>query len=240
MARTAGHLPPAWASRLGKTSRADEKGPILRINNKLDRVGGPGEMNEQRIEGFLADLEDSSSVDSQAYWLSVARLTELAMVCAGHYADNCEFEAAGDLLVNPRRIRVHIDVCGIAFNKPRHGRLSSQMDRCHFCNDNGISISRKDAYCETVLPALLPFLHGRLLQSNVFSIAYLDHVAARMKRIAATIGFLAAYQATSNEDLYRRLQNASEEEKYFIASRLCRFDLGLFHWFGRQIKDLLA
>jgi hypothetical protein len=243
MSNTAEHC-PIFTTRIssrpdaGTALRVDEKDLIFRINDSLNRVGGPYEMNESRIESLLADLEDSGSFDGQAYWLTMARLTELAVACAGHYADNCEFEAAGDLLVNPRRIRVHVDACGIAFNKPRHGRLSTLLACCYFRNGNGVSISRKDAACETVSPALLPYLHSRLLQSNVFSKAYPDHVSARMKRIAATIGFLAAYQAASNEDLHRRLQDASEEEKRFIASQLCRFDLGLFRWFGRRIECL--
>ena len=38
----------------------------------------------------------------QIYWLTYVRIREAALLCAGNYADNGEYQAAGDLLVNPQ------------------------------------------------------------------------------------------------------------------------------------------
>lgn len=46
--------------------------------------------------------------NQRIFWLTLARITELAIYQAGVYADACEFAAAGDLLVNPRCITIHL------------------------------------------------------------------------------------------------------------------------------------
>ena len=72
--------------------------PILTLNEDLDNLALPHGVNEQTIEYFLKNLEAYDTIKDPAYWLALARLFELSLICAGHYADNCEFSAAGDLL----------------------------------------------------------------------------------------------------------------------------------------------
>jgi hypothetical protein len=74
--------------------------PLLLLNEELEDLRLPHEINEPAIEGLLKKLEGSGASDQSLYWLLMARMFELALFCAGHYADNCEFTAAGDLLVN--------------------------------------------------------------------------------------------------------------------------------------------
>ena len=73
-------------------------------------------------EEFLVDqmerLVSSEELDDnvEIYWLSMSRVMELALLCAGNYADFGLIREAADLLVNPRHTEIHID--GIPGNIP--------------------------------------------------------------------------------------------------------------------------
>ena len=80
---------------------------IRQLNNVLDKVAVPYVVNEGWIKNCLDKLETQNKEKNPVYWLLLVRLNELALLCAGNYADNCEFSAAGDLLVNPKKNFVH-------------------------------------------------------------------------------------------------------------------------------------
>ena len=102
--------------------------PLLRLNALLDAAILPYEVNEGQIENWMNTLEASSAKDGPIYWLLWIRLMEAALLCAGNYVDNCEFSAAGDLLVNPRSIRIYIDGVREPVNKKRHLALTDQFN----------------------------------------------------------------------------------------------------------------
>ncbi|MFZ1986336.1 MAG: hypothetical protein WAU91_18130 [Desulfatitalea sp.] len=143
---------------------------IARINRQLDRIGVPYEVNESRIDAFLDELETVDPAENQAYWLILARLTEVTLLCAGHYTDHCEFSAAGDLLVNPRKIMIHIKGRADAFTKEQHRPLSNQLACMALTGKDGARVSMREAACETVTPALLPALRERLTQADCFGV----------------------------------------------------------------------
>ena len=91
------------------------------------------------------------------YQLTQARITELTLICAGNYADNFEFTAAGDLLVNPRSIRIHIDGVREPANKKRHLALTDQFSAVAK-TETGIISSRlsKNTHLEIIKKPLLP------------------------------------------------------------------------------------
>ncbi len=208
---------------------------LFRINRKIDGWSVPYNVNEQQIESLLAELEKTVLPNNLFFWLTMARLTEAVLLCAGHYADNCEFSAAGDLLLNPRKIHLHVPGCNSFLVKERHGRLTDQLNRL-----GGAPRYAKKVTCEIVAPALLPYLHGRLAQSDFFSADYIDDVAIRMLQIADTLTFLAAYQTFSNEALYEKLKSAGKREKRFIESHLCRFSADPYLRLQRQVDRLLV
>jgi len=74
------------------------------------------ELNEKFIESKIDELDEIQD-SGFIYQLTQARITELALICAGNYADNFELTAAGDLLANPRCIRVHINGVKTPVNK---------------------------------------------------------------------------------------------------------------------------
>lgn len=76
-----------------------EGAPLLRLNRKCDGTEVPAGVSEAIIEEILSDLVAIDPSPSPAqYWLVVARLAEMTLLCAGHYADNAELGLAYRLL----------------------------------------------------------------------------------------------------------------------------------------------
>lgn len=210
---------------------------IERINTLLNRLQPPKNANEPLIEELLQKA-DHCARDSQArYRLLTARILEAALLCTGHYADNCEFTAAGDLLVNPRQILVYIRGCRRPLVKRRHGRLPDQL--AAYCGTQPFPLwFKRNAVLEISKPALVPHLFQRLQRFQCFRPAYLDSIRRRMDQAADTIGFLSAWGITGWEDLHQRFQGASPQERGFISANLCGFDLEDFHGLGREIDRM--
>jgi len=202
------------------------------VNRRLDQVGVPHGINEAFLEEILSRVHATGSPHDAVYWLTLARLAEAAILCAGHYADNCEFRAAGDLLVNPRRVDVQVQSRGTSFIKPRHKSLTDQLAE-RFSE----AIDKREAECRIIAPALLPDLYRRLAASGYFTQEYLDHMQQRLTTIAATIAFLAAWQVETSEQLYQRLQSADAAQRDFVEEQLCRFDATWFWLLGHRIRQ---
>lgn len=207
------------------------------INTLLNRLQLPRDSNEPLIEDLLELVEHCARDCRVRYGLLTARVLEAALLCTGHYVDNCEFTAAGDLLVNPRRILIHIRGCRQPMVKWRHGKLSEQL--ADYCGAQPFPVWFKhNAVLEISKPALVPFLFQRLERFQCFRPAYMDSLSRRMDEAADAIGFLSAWGITGWEDLHRRIQWASPQERGFISTNMCGFDLNDFHGLGREIDRM--
>jgi len=201
----------------------DGPGPIRALNAALDRAARPEALNEEALVGCLTALQAlDPSLHGGACWLSAVRLAELTLWCAGAYADRGEATAAGDLLVNPRRILIHDRRRGRTVCKWRHGRLSDQVP------EGAVAL-------ETVEPPLLPLLARLLENSGRIRRWYLERVQTRMRQVADTLGFLAAWSLNSMEDCHRRRRRMPPSQLAWFESHLCRFDLALFNRIGRRL-----
>lgn len=214
---------------------------VLSLNAELDRLADGRLVNETAIEGGLDQLQAAASLNDPSFWLLIARLTELALVCAGRYADACELAAAGDLLVNPREIRIHFfgDAPSVVV-KHRRGALSAQLNKSRAPHFEFIRNMRQTATVEIVKAPLLTFLVDMLETAGLMNPCYLDKVRDRMNRIADTIGFLCSWQVTDAVDFARRLDATTGETRRFVLSHLCGFDLNLFEALGRDVQCLAA
>ncbi len=211
-------------------------GPALQLNGLLENDASSGLINERSIETRLECLQSDVSGADPCFWLLMARLTELATVCAGRYADGCEFTAAGDLIVNPREIRVH--VCRATPStviKNRHGALSAQFNTLQRPQDEFKKWFQKTAVIEIVKAPLLTFFLETLETSQFFSEDYLDNVRWRMGRIAGTLAFLGSWHIADAADLHRKLSAATPETRQFVESHLCQFDLNHFTAMGQEM-----
>lgn len=211
---------------------------IVLINIEIEQGVSSQLMTEKMIEALWSRARDQED-DAAEYWLLLMRLAEAALLCAGRYADNCEFEAAGDLLVNPREIIVHHRADGHAVVKNRHGRLSEQF---------GLDGARLDTLkrlsevgCpEITKPPLLPHMTDVLNRSGRVCPAYLERLAHGGHRVAETLAFLAAWRIYDVAHLYRRLRAVPVRDREFAESHLCRFDARTFHQIGASLERCLT
>jgi hypothetical protein len=217
-----------------------ERNPIFILNKTIDNLNVPYDVNEQTIENFLQDLEAFGTTDRPEYWLAMSRLLELTLICAGHYADNCEFSAAGDLLVNPRKVLIHRKGYPHPLTKQRHGRLTDQLNQEEKYRELVLFQVKNEIRIEIAKPAILPYLLERLEQSCQIASWYLHDSQERMKKIADTIGFLSAWSLSRFEVLHHRMQKMSTKTRRFIADHQCNFDTSYFVRLGREIPKIIA
>jgi len=216
-----------------------ERHPILVLNDALDNLHVPHEVNEQTIENILQDLEAFAAIDRPVYWLAMSRLLELSLICAGHYADNCEFSEAGDLLVNPRKVLIYRKGYPYSLVKQRHGRLTDQLNTSQICRGLCLLKVKDEIHVEVVKPAVLPYLLEQIEQSCQIASWYLLDVQERMKKIADTIGFLSAWSLSGFEDLHHRLQHISSDTRRFFSDHQCNFNTCYFVRLGREIPRVI-
>ena len=216
-----------------------ERNPILILNEALDHLNVPYDVNEQTIENFLQNLKTFDTTPQPVYWLMMARLFELSLILAGHYADNCEFSAAGDLLVNPRKVLIHRKGYPYPLRKPRHGCLTEQLNKKDTCRKIVLFQVKHDVMVEVAQLAILPYLFGLIESSCQITTWYLHEAQERMKKIADTIGFLSAWSLSKFEVLHHRLQKMSEKTRRFVADHQCNFDTHYFARIGWGIHKLL-
>lgn len=208
---------------------------LLAFNARLDAKAIPYDLNEGEIETWVDTLENTGKEDEPIYWLLMVRLNEAALLCAGNYANCCEYCAAGDLLVNPREIRVVSKDGQTAVRKWRHGRLSDQFRKNGQSRIATMELFKKDFHLEITRTALLPYLFSRLEQSGWIARHYLTHADRQMRRIADTIGFLNSFQIYDAVTLRKKIGQANAETRSFILSHLYQMDFIIFREAGQSI-----
>ena len=210
--------------------------PWIAFNRDLDRAVD-ALPDEAHLAGWLDALDALHIDDPRVYWLTVARIAELALKLTGDYADCGEFEAAGDLLVNPRVVDVYLRGRARPVVKQRHAALSQQFARA-IGDANAVAWLCRETLAHVRQPALLPHLSALLASSGVMTPAYLSDLNQRMAHAANTIAVLAAWQVQADTDLARRMQTASSADREMIEKSRCRFKLDDFHTMGADIAGI--
>jgi len=234
-------LPPTrqqagpWAGQQGEAALSVQI--LFNFNELLDSKANLFLLNESVIEGLMGELDEITPMKDQGYWLTLARINELALVCAGNYADNCEFSLVGDLLVNPRLVLVHVSGLNQPLIKKRHIPLSEQFQQV----ENDLLRVRqwlaRETRVEVKTEALLPDLRKRLENSVHIPREYLDSDEQRKRRIADLIAVLASAGISDNAALHAWLKNASASDRQLLESNLCRFGFGCFFEMGRLFRE---
>lgn len=208
----------------------------MEFNRNLNRDAAcfPNEVSIEKRLGEYMEMEVGDALVSQ---FTLARIAEMALKQAGDYADNCEFQAAGDLLVNPRRIDVYRRGWKTPVVKDRHRGLSDQFAAA-IGSENPVAWLGRETCPHVRTEALLPCLRKMLASSGFMAPAYLEGLDRRMCRVADTIAFLMSWQVADSADLYRRMEKGPEE-KAFVLSHLCRFDRSRFNAMGEDIRKIV-
>ncbi len=195
--------------------------------------------NETTIEQRLEEIERLRVDDQRIRWLTVCRLAEMALKIAGDYADHCDFQAAGDLLANPRQIDVFQRGLDFPVVKHRHRGLSEQFAVEIGGNDPVVWLM-----CETQVhirtKALLPHFRQILATSGHVHPDYIEDLDRRMCRVADTVAFLTSWRITDRHELAARMEVQGPEGRAFVKENLCQFDNSRFREMGEDIISLIA
>jgi hypothetical protein len=210
-----------------------------RLNAALDAAGRSHVVNEDWMTAWLAQTE-ALAADRPEYWLLLMRLTELALWCAGNYADAAEFSAAGDLLVNPREVWVAVGDRRQPLRKWRHGRMTDQFGPGELRPEARMAWLKSETRIAGSSQPLLPWLCTTLEGSGRVAPGYLADCNARMRQITETIVFLSSWQIGDAADLSRRLSEVRNGSRATITAHLCHFDLRLFFEIGGSLDYRLG
>ncbi len=234
--------PPFWRAAKDSAQPPGLQSPEHQtdcLNDALDTLSVPFGINEAIIEAALDKLKRIGVPDQPQYWLLLARITELTLVCAGHYIDHLEFEAAGDLLFNPRQVLVYRKGHPHPTVKNRHRSLSRHLRRISgWTTTPSARWLRGNVSIAVTRPALLPRLILQIEQSGCISTSYLNGVNRRMKQASDAIGFLSALHMSSYVELLHYLKRAQGPARRLISENLCRFDTVLFRKIGDDLRRL--
>jgi hypothetical protein len=209
----------------------------LTFNRQLGRDAA-GLPNEAFLDQFLDRVQEFAIVDPRVFWLTISRIAEMTIKLAGDCADSCEFQAAGDLLVNPRGIDIYQRGDQARIQKERHGSLSEQFAAV-IGSQNPVAWLKRETHLQIKSEALLPHLNGLLRSSGFVAPEYLYGLEQRMCRVADTIAFLSAWQITDHQKLDQQLQHASPADRELIVTNLCRFDDHCFIEMGEDIERMI-
>ena len=205
------------------------------FNRELDQDYRLRRINESRLERRIEALEASGLPATNAYRLTLARLTELALLCAGEYIDSGELQAAGDLLFNLRRILVHIEGRRKPVLKKRHFALGEQFRRLAGPGEDMVQWLKRNTRIEIAVKPVITHLFEALVESGHLSDAYLDSVRLRSIEAAQAINIVSACHVPKGTDFRQYIISLCPEERAFIESNLCRFDNAIFFEMGLHV-----
>lgn len=213
--------------------------PLIHLNSKIQRDAVSTLLNESYLEALLDELQGLPRFSHAIYGLTLTRINELALICAGNYADSCEYTAVGDLMVNPAQVLVHLRGKTHPVLKDRHEKLTTQFKDAAKEEPSLIQWFIKNTIVEIRKKPILMQLHAMLIESEIISKYYIASADRRMKQIADTMGCLSAWKVASVEDFHQKLKTAGPSERAFIQKALCRFDMGLFDEMEKDIFGFL-
>ena len=211
------------------SSRIDR---LLEYNKNLDKQLDLLQLNERVIEENLEELESLLSVSDPIEQYSICRLTEVALFCAGNYANNNCATEVGDFLINPRLIHVHIKGRAIPVVKERYTPLSVQFKDWETENYSVGEWLKHNTMTEIVKKPILPYL-SELLEINNCQKAYIDSVKHRMNAIVDLLAHLSLYSRMNIDEWQSLLE---EDDRIMMERLLYKFDYKMFNDFGKRIQ----
>ncbi len=130
---------------------------ILHFNHLLDKRSNYFSLNESALEDLIEQLDHLVYFQDVSFWLTMARINELTLLCAENYANNGELSLVGDLLLNPRLILIHIRGENRPVAKKRHTLLTEQFRFAAETVPGVIEWLKTETCLEIRKEALLPY-----------------------------------------------------------------------------------
>jgi hypothetical protein len=190
------------------------------LNYRLQEEAVDAQINKNFIEQWLKRLWTIVSPRPQCFWLFLARINELALLCASRYVDCCEFTAADEFLVEPRCVLLHVEA----------GRPLASLDgRDHA--GQGQEWIRDEEKAGPLLPCLYDLLKG----SGYMTEEYLLSVSRRTQKIAKVADMLTSFGMGNTEDISKKLSCMDVDARRNFRSGLCLFERKTFNEIGRAL-----
>jgi hypothetical protein len=177
------------------------------LNYRLQEEAIDAHINKSFIEQWITRLWTIVSPRPQCFWLFLARINELALLCASRYVDCCEFSAADELLVEPSCVFLRVEGRVTAVSQERGGRAGP----------------------------LLPYLYSLLKGSGYMTEDYLLSVSRRTQKIRQVMRMLLSLGISNAEVISMRLSCMDVDARRHFRSGLCLFDRKTFNEIGRAL-----
>ena len=195
-------------------------GPLLNawfeLNYRLQEEASDTHINKTFIERWIVRLWNIVSPRPQCFWLFLARMNELALLCASKYVDCCEFAAADELLVHPNSIFLYIDWGREAVfrgNEGKRGCIPAEINP----------------------GPLMSCLYRLLMESGYITEDYLHSISYRTYKINRVAAMLKDLGMAGTEKIAVKLSCMNIDERRDFQSRLCLFDRRTFNEIGRAL-----
>lgn len=212
---------------------------LFRYNNELEKQVSLIQLNERFLDEKLEELERISSCSDMIEGLTLARLTELALMCAGNYANNGHITEVGDLILNPRLILVHIKGEPFPTEKERHTRMTVQFkDKCMSHGDI-MEWLKNNTMVQTVKEPILPHLIA-LLEKNGNFYEYLESVRERLSGIVTLISQLSGSRIPEPMSVMEWISSLEHHDRMFMETMLYTLDKTVFDDLGCMIRSIYA
>jgi hypothetical protein len=215
-------------------------GPLLdawfELNYRFQEEAIDIQINKNFVEQWLLRLRTIVSPRPQCFWLFLARINELALLCASRYVDCCEFAAANELIVEPSSVALHSEGGRSTSGNGNIYPASVLPDSAVFL-DGGCRAGRDQErfLAEKKARGLLPCLYDLLQGSGYMTADYLVSVSRRKAKISQVAGMLAGLGMSNTEDISIRLSRMDSDQRRDFRSRLCLFDRKTFNEIGRAL-----
>ena len=217
-----------------RTGLYDEIVRIQSLNRELERGARYHVLEEEWLAARVSELEAMAHPGEDAYWLTMARIMELSLFCAGNHADSGMLREVGDLMFNPRTVMVHIRGQAMPVKKKRHEAMTAQFgDRVGA--EDVISWLKNNTINEIREKPIVPTLMEALNSGGRMTDAYLESLDARACKIADAVNRVSICLNGPVDSFDHYLQTIDETERRFVESGLCRFDLDGFRELGNEI-----
>jgi hypothetical protein len=190
------------------------------LNYRLQEEAIDAQINKNFIEQWLKRLWTIVSPRPQCFWLFLARINELALLCASRYVDCCEFAAADEFLVGPSTVLLQVEGGRTAVSEDREG-----------CARGG----RESILAERKARPLLQCLCDLLKGSGYMTEDYLLSVSRRTEKIAQVAGMLVGLGMGNTEDISMKLSCMDVDQRRDFRSSLCLFTRKTFNEIGRAL-----
>lgn len=210
-----------------------------RINHEMERQASRGWTDEESLRNLRDELHEYAGPKGQAFWLSLARLGELALWWTGSLADAGEFQAVGDLLLNAPRKTLYVQGRALPVRLRRHQPITEQVRLLAPAGANLVQWLKNRTMLVVETQPLLPTLLDDLSHWPHQAPKACGEFQQRLDRVAGALCHITSLNLPEGRSVVEHLARVPLMEAEAIKERLCRFDLQRFEALGLHLRSLL-